>query len=225
MRSGWFWNTANWQQYLLEYAKTRPECLNEWKSSPLADDHDLSDAVNREGERAKGYIVKLCASQVIDLQKHQWSHIRKSYRGLINQAKPCYVLTESTDLIHFKVVHRATFGMVRNDETFSIQQKWADCGFAFSVLARTHLHANDYIAAALWIIYQGNAYLASDPSLERDVMHLVIWKSLDVLRLRGVRLVEMGQVDGSNDKEKGIGFFKSGFGGSPVHFTIVRRVP
>ena len=41
MKSGWFFGTQMWAEYLAEYSKARPECLNEFRSSPLTNDHDL----------------------------------------------------------------------------------------------------------------------------------------------------------------------------------------
>jgi len=79
------------------------------------------------------------------------------------------------------------------------------------------------IASALWILYEGGAYYASGPSVEKNVQHAVIWKSLELLKAKGIRLVELGQIDGETEKEKNIGKFKGGWGGTVQPFTIARR--
>ena len=213
MRSGWFFGTDMWQQYLSEYAKTRPECLNEWKSSPLADDHDFSGPPWPR-EMSQHY------SQVIDLRTHQWSDVRKSYRGLINQAEKKYGISEIHYISTFQELHRLAFGIARNDETFSIQEKWLWSGNAMLVQGGREA----WVGAVLWIIYDGCAYFASSPSIENNVQHAIIWRSFSLLKEKGITLVDMGQIDGVTEKEKNIGFFKSGWGGEPKPFTIVRRV-
>jgi hypothetical protein len=66
----------------------------------------------------------------------------------------------------------------------------------------------------------------SGPSLTENVQHAVVWRSLEVLKARGVRLAELGQVDGPHmtEKEKSIALFKQGFGGEPRPYLIARRV-
>lgn len=216
VRSGWFWNTPIWQEYLAEYAKTRPECLREWKSSPLANDHDFSDYVlNPE----IGWVREQHLSQVIDLRTHKWSDIRKSYRGLINQADKKYAISEIHYISTFQELHRQAFGIVRNDQTFYIQEKWLSSRHAMLV----QCGRESWVGAVLWIVYNGCAYYASAPSIEKNIQHAVIWKSLQLLKERGVTLVELGQIDGKTEKEKNIGKFKAGWGGEAKPFTIVRR--
>jgi hypothetical protein len=79
-----------------------------------------------------------------------------------------------------------------------------------------------FVAAAMWLIYNGGAYYASGPSIERNAMHSVIWESLQLLNLVA-RYVDMGQVDGKTEKERGIALFKCGFGGDDRPFTIVKK--
>jgi hypothetical protein len=220
MRSGWFFGTEEWNRYLQEYAKTRPECLHEWKSSPLAKDHDFLDAL----EDRHSYTCEQHESQVIDLRTHKWSDIRKSYRGLINKAKRSYSIDEydETGMRMFKELHiAANGGQPRNDATYAIQEEWIMKDIGILVLCSDW--PNCY-AGAYWIVYNGCAYFASGPNIQGDLQHAVIWKSLHLLRERGVVFVEMGQVDGISEKEKSIGFFKSGWGGELRPFTIVRRV-
>jgi hypothetical protein len=215
MKSGWFWNTPMWQAYLEEYAKTRPECLHEWKSSPLVNDHDFS---KREMNRT--YIQTDYLSQVIDLRTHKWSDVRKSYHSIIHRGQEQLEIEEDEGVLSFRIAHHFAFGSVRSEKTFIIQGEWVKGGNALVVSARKK---DVLVGSVLWIIYQGCAYYASAPSLEKNVMHAVIWKSLKLLKERGITIVELGQIDGETEKEKNIGKFKAGWGGEAKPFTIVRR--
>lgn len=217
MKSGWFWQTPMWQAYLQEYAKTRPECLHEWKSSPLSNDHDFTEYVDGP---ASAWDKDEHLSQVIDLHTHKWSDVRKSYHSIIHRAQERYHINEEANIIGYKLVHRCVFGAVRSSNTFEIQASW----MPKHAIAVTAIGGGGEIAAAaLWIIYQDAAYYASGPSNEPNIMQAVIWQSLKLLKARGITLVELGQIDGETEKEKNIGKFKAGFGGEPKPFTIVRR--
>lgn len=219
MRSGWFFGSAHWQEYLAEYAKTRPECLHEWKSSPLTSDHDFTWNVN-DGHFT--WETEEHLSQVIDLRTHKWSDIRKSYHSIIHRANEQYDFYEMGDMFTYMAVHRKVFGNVRTDETFFEQQKWIHSGNAMILAAFDAKGV--WKAATLWIIYNSNAYYASAPSLERNIQHAMIWNSFQLLRQHHeVSLVDMGQIDGETEKERNIGKFKAGFGGEAKPFTIVRR--
>lgn len=217
MRSGWFFGTPMWAEYLEEYAKTRPECLHEWKTSPLANDHDIEDAYLYPGMLFEEHL-----SQVIDLHTHKWSDVRKSYHSIINRGQEQLEITEDRYINLFRRVHQCAFGSVRTLETFAIQDDWIQSGHAMAISAINK--KDEIVAAALWIIYKGCAYYASGPSSEKNTMHAVIWKSLQLLKERGITLVELGQIDGETEKEKNIGKFKSGWGGEAKPFTIVRRL-
>jgi len=208
-----------WQDYLAEYAKTRPDCLHEWKSSPLANDHDFSWNVN-DGHFT--WETEEHLSQVIDLRTHKWSDIRKSYHSIIHRAQERYLIQNEKTIREFKLIHRCAFGSVRGDATFDIQGAW----MPDRAMVVTALDAwGQFGAAVLWIVYNECAYYASAPSIEKNIQHAVIWKSLQLLKERGVILVELGQIDGETEKERNIGKFKQGFGGEAKPFTIVRRVP
>jgi len=217
MRSGWWWGTTMWQEYLQEYAKTRPECLREWKTSPLApDDHDIEDAY-----LYPGMIFEEHLSQVIDLRTYKWGDVRKSYHSLIHRGQEQLEIEDDKGVLSFRLAHHFAFGAVRSEKTFIIQGEWVKSGNALVVSARKR----DVLAGSvLWIIYQGCAYYASAPSLEKNVMHAIIWQSLKLLKERGITLVELGQIDGETEKEKNIGKFKSGWGGEAEPYTIVRRL-
>lgn len=216
-----------WNDYLQEYAKTRPECLHEWKSSPLANDHDFGDAISKDGTNGD-YFAEVHQSQVIDLRTHKWSDVRKSYKSIINGAAKKYHFNdfEASKRIayRFRHLHQAANGIVRNERTYDLQESWVGVGLGVVVIAwEGYYEIDKVVAGAYWIICQKRAYYMSGPSLVDNVQHAVIWRSLGLLRDAGVELVEMGEVGGLTEKEKTIGVFKSGFGGEPKPFTIVRR--
>ncbi len=224
MRSGWFWQTNMWAEYLAEYAKTRPECLREWKSSPLASNHDFPEFYQEFFDGPENqWKQEFHQSQVIDLRTHKWSDVRKSYHSIIHRGQEQLEIIEEEDILVFKNVHQCAFGSVRSIHTYEIQNYWIKSGTAMAVSAFNK--KEECVAAALWIIYQGCAYYASGPSAEKNTMHAVIWKSLQLLKARGVTLVELGQIDGETEKERGIARFKMGFGGEAKPFTIARRKP
>jgi hypothetical protein len=202
------------QDYLKEYAKARPECLHEYRSSPLANDHDFRDA-----HASKEWTVECHQAQVIDLTTHKWSDVRKSYRHIINRADASCGVFAFSSIEPYKALHRNAFGLVRNDATFAIQERWIRSGHAMTVIARE----DKTVSGALWILYQHAAYYASGPSLRKNVQHAVLWHSLAILRDFGVRFVDLGQVDGATEKERNIGTFKSGFGGELRPFLIAKR--
>jgi hypothetical protein len=158
---------------------------------------------------------------VIDLKQHKWSDVRKSYRGLINQGHKKYDIWELGDIFTFMKLHRETFGNCRTDETYLIQDGWIKKGNCLIVAACDK--QQKFVAAAMWIVYNGGAYYASGPSIERNAMHGVIWESLQLLNMVA-RYVDMGQVDGETEKERSIAQFKCGFGGDDQPFTIVRKL-
>lgn len=224
MKSAWFWGQPQWQDYLKEYAKTRPECLYEWKTSPLANDHDFTDALNLDATGSVDVEWSNHQSQVIDLRIHKWSDIRKSYRGLINKALKEMSVDEygpevmPEDMGIFKSLHaRANNGQPRNDETYKHQYQWMKSGNGLLVMCTDW---PTVYAAAYWIIYNKCAYYMSGPSIKDGVQHAVIWKSLQILKARKVELVEMGQIDGKEEGTRGV--FKTGFGGEAKPFMIVR---
>lgn len=217
MKSGWFWGTEMWQAYLQEYSKTRTECLHEWKSSPLAHDHDFT-----QRKMNITYLQEEHLSSVIDLRTHQWSDVRKSYRSIIHRGQERFITTQDSKINIFYQTHRLSFGDVRTKKTFEIQEEWIKSGNA--LVLSTMNSKDEFVSSVLWIVYQGCAYYASSPSLEKNVQHSVIWQSLQFLKKQGITLVELGQIDGETEKEKGIAQFKSGWGGLTMPFTIVREV-
>lgn len=218
MRSGWFFGTERWAEYLSSYSINHPECLSEWKSSPLANDHDFSDVPD-------GYEIITRQTQVIDLSyplPTLWQGVRKSYHSIIHRANEQYEILEDATIMPFRLLHHETFGNVRTEQTFIEQGKWLSAGYGLSVSVQSSQHT--VVAAAYWIIYQGCSYYASGPSIEKNIQHAVIWKSLELLKARGVQFVDIGQIDGETEKERAISFFKTGFGGFAKPFSIVRVI-
>ena len=92
--------------------------------------------------------------------------------------------------------------------------EWIDAGIMLPALA---FRGREAVAFALWIVFRGSAYYASGASIEDDVQHAVIWRSLLALRARGVRVAELGwQGKAETEEERGIEHFKRGFGGRDV---------
>ena len=219
MRSGWFWGTDMWEQYLQEYAKTRPECLREWKTSPLANDHFFTD----DWSDSHLFRYEQHQSQVIDLRTHKWSDVRKGHKSDIKAGEKQVSIKQTTVDALFPYIHRAAFGTVRNDATYNHQRQWMKDGYAMLAVSYEPKDALEvyYVSAVFWIIYQGSAYYASSPSIKKGIQHAVVYRSFDMLRERGVRFVDMGQIDGEEQER---GTFKTGFGGEAKPFTIVRRI-
>ena len=211
-----------WAEYQAAYYSDRPQ-VTEWKSSPLANDHDFSDVPD-------GYEIITRHTQVIDLSyplPMLWQGVRKSYHSIIHRANEQYDdIRQDISIIPFRLTHHAAFGNVRTEQTFIEQSKWLASGYGISVSATSSTEEGTHstVAAAYWIIYKGYAYYASGPAIEKNVQHAVIWKSLELLKDKGIQFVDMGQVDGDSVKERNIGKFKAGFGGRAVPFQIVRKV-
>lgn len=228
MKSAWWWGTEHWQRYLEEYAKTRPECLHEWKSSPLAQDHDFTEYVD---EPASAWTKEEHQSQIVTTINHDMSQVRSSYRSIINKCgrEHDYIYLHGISI--FKDLHRQAFGNVRTDKTFDLQHEWIRNGNAVVVAACDGSGQVDTIgkvpkvfrAAVMWIVYDKKAYFASAPSIRKNVMHGLVQYCLECVlpEDHGVTVVDMGQIDGSELGTRGV--FKTGFGGKAEPFTIVRR--
>ena len=229
MKSAWFWHTPQWAEYQAAYH--HGQVPDEYKSSPLADDavmpgpnydYDWSDAIQRP------FDISVHQTVVLDLTvpiEQLWRGVRKSYHSIIHRAEELFCIEESQSIMPFRILHHEVFGNARSEQTFIIQQQWMKQGNAMSVVASIKADEGTQanIAAALWILYEGCAYYASGPALKKNVQHAVIWKSLELLKAQGIRLVELGQIDGETEKERNIGKFKAGFGGTAQPFTIARR--
>lgn len=225
MRSGWFWGTEHWQRYEKAYAASSPHYVEQVKSSPLAHDHNFDDL-------PVDWVVQRHETQVVDLTMSEadlWKNMRASYHGLIHAAERRFGFLDNRDaeamlMGRYKDLHHEAFGPVRSDETFAIQEAWLKDGYGMLELAWSgYIEIDRVVAGAYWIVYRNAAYYHSGPSVEKSVQHAVIWRSLLKLKSMKVRLVEMGPTAYTTDKERGIAFFKQGFGGTIVPYYVAER--
>jgi hypothetical protein len=226
MRSGWFWNSPQWAEFQKAYAVDH-HGPPQWKSSPLATDHDFTDAFHDTGRVRAGYSAEVHHSRVIDLLEDKdvrWHGVRKSYRPLIHGALNTYEVGTHHSIAPYMGLHRAQFGHVRSDRTFEIQQEWLDQGLAVLVVA-IQQHSNQAVGAAYWNCYNGCAYYGSACRTVKDVGHCLVWEGMKFLKERGIVRVELGQVTNhASQKEKDIMFFKRGFSGKDCPFTVVTKM-
>jgi hypothetical protein len=212
-----------WNDFRKAY-ETSAHWQPEWKSSPLASDHDFSDAFN-EGRVRAGFTATVHHSRVVDLtveKEVRWRGVRKSYRPLVHKALNLYEVGTHHTIVPYKGLHRAQFGVVRSDETFAVQQRLLDEGYAMLVVA---IKDSAAVGAAFWYVYAGCAYYGSATRTVNDVGHGIIWESFTFLKERGVQYVELGQVTNpETPKERDVQFFKRGWGGVDKPFTVVRKI-
>lgn len=164
---------------------------------------------------------------VVDLTqppKELWRQLRGSYKPLINRASRELTLETASNRSHDSIksdlvmsaalaIHTEASGrQTRSDRTWQLQSQWLSDGRATCVLASRNGTA---IAFAYALTWKGWAYYFSSASLEDDVLHALVWELMMASAASGCRYFELGHVahDGDSDKEKGISFFKSGFGG------------
>lgn len=220
MHSAWFWRTELWRQYQAAYH--HGQIPSEYKASPL--DPNGED-FNWDVER-KHYSMRINQTRVLDLtppMETLWKGVRDSYRALINKGIRGYDVEISDDVEGYRALHaEANNGQPRPTRTYEMQGEWLTTRNGLLVMA-DQIQPRKYVAAAYWIIYEHGAYYASGPSVEKNIQHAVIWKSLELLKAMGVTKVELGQVDGETAKERNIGTFKKGFGGTAVSFTTVTK--
>ena len=157
-----------WAQYETAYyaGKVRPD---EYKSSPLADDHEFGWDAKRES-----YDLAVHQAMVIRLDSpliEVFRDLRGSYRSLIHRANERYVVYEAPWFAKYKALHIAANGrQPRSDETYAIQEKWLADGRGMLVgIGPAAMDEVSYRAFAYWIIYQGCAYYMSGPSIEPNV--------------------------------------------------------
>lgn len=217
MKSGWFWQTVKWEVYQRAYYADRSR-VEEYKSSPLCDDHEFDWELNRTL-----FNLSTHQSQVVDLtlpKPDLWRGIRKSYRPLINKALRDYAF-KSVSVSDYHALHSmANERETRGQATWDCMDEWMRDGHGGTIGA---YHGELLIAGAYFIIYQGAAYYASGASITDNVQHAVIWTAMKRLKDAGVGLLELGQIDGETEKERNIGKFKSGFGGKAMPFTVATR--
>jgi hypothetical protein len=146
----------------------------------------------------------------------------------------------------YEQCHRTFGSRERSNLTYSYQKDWVDAGVGYivagyskegsdkdgpSVVASpvfgsadgsspSSLASSICSGASLSFNYKNYAYYASGPSLVRDLQHCLQWKALIGLRSLGVDFYEMGWVNHAPN-QKGIEFFKRGFGGSLRRVDVV----
>ena len=156
--------------------------------------------------------------------------IRKSYKSLINKAKRnldysiidskmnSVVIYDHVDLakaMYFKIAGKVT----RPEYTFELIKQWIIKGYASLVIA---YYDFEPIGFALITHYNGVAYYFLSGTLpehkDKNVSHYLQSIIFDILKERKIVAYMLGTV-GTNstfycptEKEKNIGFFKSGFG-------------
>lgn len=164
---------------------------------------------------------------VVDLSRHPkmlWRNLRGSYKPLINKASRELTFTTAFARSHSETraelfmaaalaVHTKVSGrQTRPDRTWQLQSQWLSDGRAAAVLASRN---GDVIAFAYALTWKGWAYYFSSASLEDNVLHALVWELMTLSAASGCRSFELGHNADENatEKEKGIAFFKSGFGG------------
>lgn len=164
------------------------------------------------------------SQRVVDLDAMSWSDLRKSYRSVVNGADKEYGLKFATEVgtgafALYQRLHAQLSRHPRADATYRMQAEWLDEGRAAVVTAE---RGDVCWGAAYWVVYKGCAYYASGAYAARDVGPAVVWASLNRLRtFMGVQRASLGwQGRAATEKERGIEFFKRGFGGADVPCPI-----
>lgn len=165
-------------------------------------------------------------TQMIDLIRSEaalHAGIRKSYTSLINHVTRTHeiVVDDKGDLLRaFRRLHFGQAGReTRPERTWEIQREWCEAGNGLIVAA---MRWNVAVACTYWILYKGCAYYASSASINRSIVHALVWRAILELKARGVQRLEMGWLDYPGDPP-GLGLFKSGFGGEAVPVIAVER--
>lgn len=152
--------------------------------------------------------------------------VRRSYKQFIRRGQRAFnfVVADSGDWRGFggyALLHHAEAPDARPAATYELMRRMVERGDAVTVTAT---RGETPVAAALAIIYKGDAYYASGASVEPNAMHAVQWKMLDVLRTLGVGVYELGwQGEATTTKGKNIEFFKTGWGGVDVALPVSER--
>lgn len=169
-------------------------------------------------------------THVVDLTQPMpvlWRRLRGSYKPLINRANRELrirtvgsVLNPAHDLIHTETtlsaalaIHMVAAGrQTRPVRTWMLQAEWLATGKAVMTMASLDGSCVGFAYAVSW---KGWAYYFSSASLSGDILHALVWALMGALKAAGCRHMELGHAarPDSTSKEKGISFFKSGFGG------------
>lgn len=162
---------------------------------------------------------------VLDLRPQSdvlWSKIRKSYRSLIHRAEEMYELRvcganrlgPPFDIMIARDLHREAAGrQTRSDLTWDFMGQWLQEGLALCATAWTSTGLRGYAYALRW---KGWAYYASGSTLDDDLQAALVWQLATTLKADGRTQhfeIGWGTRTGDDQKDRGIAFFKSGFGG------------
>lgn len=167
-------------------------------------------------------------TQLLDLTQSEaalHAGLRKSYTSLINHVMRTHelVVDDQGDLLNaFRRLHFGQAGReTRPERTWEIQGEWCRQGNGLIVAA---MRWNVAVACTYWILYKGCAYFASSASINRNIVHALIWRAILELKNRGIHTLELGWQGYATDaKGKQIEFFKRGFGGYQVPIIAVER--
>ena len=215
-----------------------------WRWNSGVESSSVVKALLRCGYVSSGWdtcVVELADRSVCDL----WDGIRKSYRSVIRRGEREYLILSNDEGLwkSYEDCHRSFGSRERPALTYVYQREWVKNHVGYIVAAFSKGGSNgdgrSVVAspslgfvdgsrpspsagsvcrgASLSFVYKNHAYYASGPSLVGDLQHCLQWKTLTDLRSMGVRSYEMGWVNHMPD-QKGIEFFKRGFGG------VLRRV-
>lgn len=191
-------------------------------------------AVSRPGRSpAKGRIEEQWDTHVIDLRQPdsvRWSRVRKSFRQSIVRAKlkravfvvgsaaagrPATEADPGWAVEQARGLHLQSAGRVTRDPaTWSHMADWVRRGDGLVAIAKAP--TGSFVGYAYAIRWKDWAYYASGVTAERDLSHALVWALAEALALDGrTRYFEVGWDvrDGDTEKDRGIAFFKSGFGG------------
>lgn len=193
---------------------------------PMLEEYQDDQRRKEEGDSLDSCEYRPFKTRVIDLsipEQVRWTSVRRSYRQFIHKGDHALIVHESASAFaEYQKMHQDQYGNPRPQATYDIQAQWCRNGSAVVYVA-TDMHHNP-VGAMLWIIYKRHAYYASGVFAQHQCSHWLMWQSLKLLGIRGIRYAETGwQGRATNDKERNIEFFKRGFGGADWHIPCWRR--
>jgi len=156
-------------------------------------------------------------------RKTKWyPGLRKSYHSLINWGERNLRIeiinkdnfdTDDCDnlrLFHLKVAGRET----RKLETWLLQYEEIQQGrgeIIFGYLDNKLVTGSMFIDGKTICVYWTGVYDRNHFDKIRPLTHYPLWLAIQRARARGMKWMELGEIDGDTEKAKSIGFFKSGF--------------
>ena len=245
MRLTDWWDTPEWHKYEIAYGDepgTRSRLLTSatWQTRVV----DLSQdetALWRGVRRSYHSIVNRLTREFRPWTPDDWlsDEPRRGERHVTDGEGAGYIV-RTCELLHKADAGRQT----RSDATWQLMGEWAETGHGLFVDAEDWsapplpalVAANPIIVDGqpldmakplpmIGFVYfsrYGNwAYYHSAASLRRDINIALVWWAMLALKARGVRWCELGwRGCAISDKECGIEFFRSGFGGIDVPINV-----